>query len=165
MGDTYTELLIKSNASAGAKALKVFVTILAVIAVALTILTFNVLFFTIAVIIFVILYFVNKIANVEYEYIQVNDQLDIDKIFNKISRKKAITLNLQTVEVVAPLGSHSLDSYQHLKVVDYSARDPKQKPFVMVCMVGEEMKKVVLQLDQNMVKSLKSRMPRKVVEY
>lgn len=165
MSDLYTELLVKSKTSMGMKVLKVVLTVVTAIAAVLGLLSTNWIFLIVAVVLGVGCYLVSQNADVEYEYLHVNDEIDIDKIYNRNKRKKFLTIDLKSVEIAAPLGSHALDSYQRLKIVDCSAKDPNQKPYVLVCKVGEEMKQVYLQLDQKMVKNLKARMPRKLVEY
>ncbi len=165
MGDAYTELLVKCKTSPAMKALKGFLAAVTAIAVVLAVLTFNWVVFIVAIVLGVGCYFVSQNVDLEYEYLHLNDELDIDKIMNKSKRKRVATIDLGSVEVVAPLGSHALDRHQQLKVLDFSAKDPNQKPFVMVCKVGDNMTKVVLQMNQKMIKDLKYRMPRKVVEY
>lgn len=165
MSDAYTELLIKCKTSAGMKVLKIVMTAVTAAAVVLALFSLNWVFFIAAIVLGVGCYFVNQNADLEYEYLHLGDELDVDKIMNKSKRKRVATIDLKTVEVVAPLRSHELDRHQQLKVLDFSAKDPDQRPYVMICKMGDEMKQVVLQLDQNMVKTLKQRMPRKVVEY
>lgn len=164
MNDLYTELLVKRKTSVMLKILKVVLLVLTAITAVVALFSMN-LFIIIAAFVFAIAYvLVSQSAGVEFEYLQVNSEIDIDKISNKNKRKRLMTIDLKSVEVAAPLGSHALDSYQRLKVVDCSANDPSQKPYVLICKVDKEMKQVLLQLDQKMVKSLKECMPRKLVE-
>lgn len=164
MSDLYTELLIQKKTSVLLKVLKVLLLILTAVTAVIALFTMN-LFIIVAAFVFAIAYVLtSQNAEVEYEYLHVNDEIDIDKISNKNKRKRLMTIDLKSVEVAAPLGSHALDSYQRLKVVDCSAKDPAQKPYVLVCKADKEMKRVLLQLDQKMVKNLKECMPRKLVE-
>ena len=47
-------------------------------------------------------------------------------------------------------------------VVDFSAKDKEQKPYVMVVASRMGIKKLLLQLDEEMVENFKNRIPRKV---
>ncbi|NLP45728.1 MAG: hypothetical protein GX347_01630 [Epulopiscium sp.] len=61
--------------------------------------------------------------NVEYEYIFTNGELDIDQIFNKSRRKRALTVNVKQFEIMAhiedPMHIHEWERAQ--KVLDYSS--------------------------------------------
>lgn len=105
-------------------------------------------------------YFVIPKLNVEFEYLHINDEIDVDKIFSKQKRKRVMNIDLNQVEMVAPLGSHHLDSYQNLKTIDYSANDREQRPYVLVTSKNNTQVKVLLQLDQAMFQNIKRRMPR-----
>lgn len=165
MSDLYTELLVQKKSSMALKALKVILAVLTAIAAVLAIMTMNLVLIVAAFVFAIGWCLVRQNSDVEFEYLQVNDEIDIDKICNKNKRKRVLSIDLKSVEVAAPLGSHALDSYQKLKVADYSAQDPNEKPYVLICKADKEMKQVLLQLDQKMVKNLKNRMPRKLIEY
>lgn len=69
--------------------------------------------------------------DVEYEYIFTNGELDIDKIFNKSRRKKALTVNVKQFEVMAhiedPMHIHEWKRAQ--KVLDYSSGKTKENTY------------------------------------
>lgn len=164
MSDLYTELLVQRKSSAVLKVLKVVMAVLTAITAVLALFSMN-LFIIIAAFVFAIAFVLaGQNADVEFEYLHVNNEIDVDKILNKNKRKRLMTIDLKSVEVAAPQGSHALDSYRRLKVVDCSAKDPAEKPYVLICKVDKEMKQVLLQLDQKMIKNLKECMPRKLVE-
>ena len=56
-------------------------------------------------------YFAFPLLNVEYEYSLLNHDLEIDAIYSKEKRKSKINLDIQNAEIIAPKGSHRLDSY------------------------------------------------------
>jgi len=41
--------------------------------------------------------------NKEYEYILTNNELDIDVIYNKAKRKRVLTINMKTIEIMASI--------------------------------------------------------------
>ena len=101
----------------------------------------------------------------EYEYTYVNGEIDIAKVFSKQSRKEVARIQLDDVECIAPFGSHELDSYgDTFKVIDYSANDPGNKPYVIV-KGGTDGGKILIQLNDRMLDDLKRRLPRKVFTY
>ena len=105
--------------------------------------------------------------HVEYEYLYVNGDFDIDEIYSKQSRKKRASFNLRDVECIAPLGSHELDIYQTgYAVCDYSSQNPADKPYVIVLSGDGAKKKIIVQLDdEKMFSDIKHRLPRKVFEF
>jgi len=50
------------------------------------------------------IYLTNQL-NVEYEYIQTNNEIDIDKIVSKKSRKRVITIDFKEIEICASVKS------------------------------------------------------------
>ena len=50
-------------------------------------------------------YFIIPGTDLEYEYLFVNGELDIDKIMAKSKRKKAKTVDLTEADLIAPLDS------------------------------------------------------------
>lgn len=160
MSDLYSELLVSRKSSAKDGVIRVLLIGVTAVAAALAILTFNWIIFLVAVALGVLDYFVIPKLNVEFEYLIVNDEIDVDKIFSKAKRKKAMQIDLKKAELIAPLGSHRLDSYQNLKTIDFSANDKEKRPYVIVTSEKNEMVKILLQLDQNTFQSMKRRMPR-----
>lgn len=57
--------------------------------------------FVIAGIVFLAYWLISKM-NVEFEYIITNNELDIDKIVSKKTRKRLITIDLRKIDLIAP---------------------------------------------------------------
>ena len=122
MSDLYIELLVKKKRTATD-------TILKTLLIALTVIAFlaGLLITPLALIVFVGLlvldYFKLPGFDLEYEYLYVNGELDIDKIMSKQKRKRVGSFDMKNVEMVAPVKSHELDYYRNgkVKVVDYSS--------------------------------------------
>ena len=71
--------------------------------------------------------------DLEYEYVYVNGELDIDKIMSK-SKKTFKIFDLTKLELIAPLNSHRMDYHNHntnLKVLDYSSGKKDHKRFML----------------------------------
>ena len=93
----------------------------------------GILSFVIAVILAVLAYyFVFPKLNVEYEYIILNHDLQIDAIYNKSKRKRLKNLDIQSAEIIAPKGSPRLHSYKPDKVYDYSSGNPSGKAYAIM---------------------------------
>ncbi|HIU66651.1 MAG TPA: hypothetical protein IAC64_04065 [Candidatus Caccomorpha excrementavium] len=106
--------------------------------------------------------------NVEYEYIFVDGQLDFDKIMGGARRKTAMRIQIEQIEIVAPAGSHTLDSYSNnsqVKIKDFSSGDPNAKVYVVMHRQGETLTKILFEPDEKMLACMKQKSPRKIVEY
>ena len=79
------------------------------------------------------------------------------------TRKKAATIEVGKIEIMAPVKSYQLDSYKNreVKTVDYSAgKDlPDQKLYVLYY---EGNQKYFLNLTEDFAKTIKGIIPRKV---
>ena len=104
--------------------------------------------------------------NIEWEYVYVDGQIDFDKIMGKVKRKNKLRIDLSQVEVVAPLHSHELDSYQNknMKVKNFTSGDRDVKPYVMIGTYKEELVKIYFEPNDKMKTAMKLKAPRKVFE-
>ncbi len=105
-------------------------------------------------------YFVFPRFKVEYEYRYIDGQFDIDVIYSKMKRKRKETLDLNSVEIIAPIGSKHLEPFQFdYKVVDYTSREEDAKPYVFV--VPDKKLKYHLEIDdEKVLQDLSYRKPR-----
>lgn len=117
-----------------------------------------------AVLIVVIIYFFPRF-NVEYEYVFCDGQLDFDKIMGGAKRKTALRIDFENVEIVAPKGSHALDSYQQHRVKDFSSCNSEVKPYVIITSNGDQMLQIYFEPSEKMLEVMKLKSPRKIVNY
>ena len=97
MNDTYSELLIKKEVTAKDKMIKVLlIALIALMAVAGILIT--PLAFIAAIALGIAAYFVFPNLDLEFEYVYVNGELDIDKIMAKMKRKRAKSFELSKME-------------------------------------------------------------------
>ena len=112
MNDGYEEILVKRQPRAVDTVLKILVIAAAVVPV-----VFGLVFaFLPAMAIGVVLgflgyYFLLPQLDIEYEYLYVGGDIDIDKIMSKRKRKKVASYNKDNLEILAPTGSDQLASY------------------------------------------------------
>ena len=108
MSDLYSEFLVKKEPTSKDAITKyglIGLTVLAAVAGLL----FNFLFLLAAVVLGIACYFIVPKTDLEYEYLFVNGEMDIDMVMAKSKRKKAKTVNIKEADLVAPLDSHRLD--------------------------------------------------------
>ena len=94
-------------------------------------------------------------TDLEFEYLFVNGELDIDKIMAKSKRKRVKSLNITECDIMAPLNSHRMDYYnsnQKLKVQDFSSGNPEHKRFTIVCRDGADTCKAIIEPDEILAK-------------
>ena len=123
MSDLYSELLVKKKQTAKDMVVKYGLIVLTVI-MAIGGLLVNGLLLVPAVALGVACYFVIPKTDLEYEYLFVNGELDIDMIMSKSKRKRVKSIQLAEADLVAPLKSHRMDYYngnQKMKVMDFSS--------------------------------------------
>ena len=125
MGDMYAEYMVAKPRNGLMPILKIVMIVLGVITVVLSffigILLIRGLFFLIGVLLVVFSYFVGLREYVEFEYLCVERELSIDKIFNHERRKKIANYPLNEAAAIAPKGSAKLDDYKDFNVIDYSS--------------------------------------------
>ena len=127
MGDLYSELLVKKDKTAKDSLLKYGLIVLTVLAVFAG-LIITPLALIIAVALGIACYFVIPKTDVEYEYLFINGDFDIDMIMSKTKRKKVKSFKLSEADLAAPLDSHRMDYYngnQNMKVLDFSSGNPE----------------------------------------
>ena len=111
-----------------------------------------------------ILYFISRrVLEVDYEYVHVNDEMDIDIVMGGIARRKVTSFPLSQVELIAYWGAPELEDYDYIKAMDVSARDWRDRPYVMICVVKDKKRKLYLQLNDEMLRTLKTRIPSKMI--
>ena len=111
-------------------------------------------------------YFITMNANLEYEYLYVDRELTVDKVMNKSKRKRIATFDIGKIEIMAPIKSHQLDSYQNrnYKSVDYSSWEEKQ-PDGRYVFYYDGQQKVIFEPNEEMIKAILNVAPRKVFKY
>ena len=110
-------------------------------------------------------YFLTLRNKVEYEYLYVDKELQIDRITNQSKRKKMETLDLNQLEILAPIRSHELDNYRKRAgaTLDYSSGEEANDPQKYMLVIGD--KKVIFEPTPELVQTIRMFAPRKVFTY
>ena len=162
MSDMYREILVKKKMSAGSKLLKGFLTVMTVLCLLAGMMIPILL---IGAIVFGLLtFFVGPKLDVEYEYLYVNGELDIDAIYSRQKRKRAGSYDVAELEILAPAKSHALDSYLNngAKVKDYTSGEENVKSYIMVYNMEKGREIIKVEIDDAIVNDIRRMAPRKV---
>ena len=163
MNDLYQEILVKKKASAKDTALKILVIAVTVLVLAAGVLFLTPLLLVGLVLCFVDFYFLLPQFDLEYEYLYVNGDIDVDKIMSKSRRKKVASFSKDNLEVMAPTGSAVLNDYLNgAKVEDYSSGEENASTWTLVYSGDKSKTAAILQLPDELPEDMRRYAPRKV---
>lgn len=164
MSDLYTELLVKRTTPQGEKALKAgLIAVTAVTAIAGLFL--HPLIFIAFAGMLILDYFKMPAFDLEFEYLYVNGELDIDKIMSKQKRKKVLSIGINDMELIAPKNSHELDYYRQnksLKVRDFSSGEERANVFAIIVKKDNQTEMVLFEPNDVILNDMRRIAPRKV---
>jgi len=164
MNEVYYEVMVAKKTSALMKALQISATGMTVVCVMAMFI--GMLWALIPAVLFGVAAYLLKTFNyVEYEYLYIDKELQIDRILAQNSRKRMETLDLNELEVLAPVRSHELDRYRNrnVKIKDYSSGAEENNTSKYMLVVNE--KQIIFEPTEEMVKTIKMFAPRKVFTY
>ena len=164
MNETYFEILVNKKTSPMLKIAQIATAALTVVC-ALAMLLGFVWGIVLAAVFALACYFVTLFSVVEYEYLYVDKELQIDRILSRSKRKHMLTLDLKQLEILAPVRSHELDRYRNGKqeILDYSSGEDDYNKVKYMVIVGD--KKVIFEPTEDLVKTIQMFAPRKVFTY
>ena len=146
MNDALYELIVARKPKPYDLLIRILVILLIVAVIVLGMPFIGLLAFVIAVILAMLAYyFVFPRLSVEYEYILLNHDLQIDIIYNRAKRKSLRTFDIQGAEIIAPKSSPRLNSYKPDKVYDYSSGGSADKIYAV--MIPMEQKNVCIYIE------------------
>ena len=163
MNDAYYEQLVARKSRPLDMVIR-FLTILVIVAVAVFGMPFLGIFsFFLAVgLAFLAYYFIFPRLDVEYEYVLLNHDMQVDAIYSKAKRKKMMTFDIQQAEIMAPKASPRLHSYQPAKTYDFSSGRADAHSYSMMLMIDQKLTCIVLEPDEKMMDHMKSWMGMKL---
>lgn len=163
MGDTYIEEMITRKNSVGATILKVVLGAICAGSVILGMMGAG-LFYSVALLAGLGIYFVFYLTGVEYEYLYVDKSLYVDKIIAKRSRKRVASYDLERMECFAPYGHETLNAFsgRSLDTKDYSSGrvENADKRYVLIY---DGQLKVIIEPSDKLIEAVYMVSPRKVV--
>lgn len=163
MSDLYRETLVKRITPPGDKIKGAGLVILTVLCLAGSLMFWPLLLAGIAL--GVVSFLVIPRFDLEYEYLYVNGDIDVDKIMSKQKRKRCASYSLENMELMAPSNSHALDSVKNgsnVRVRDFTSLDPNAASYTLVFNSQQGRELVKLELEKEVVQDMKRLAPRKV---
>ena len=145
MSDLYTEVLVKKQQTGKDKVIKGVLIFFTVLFAAAGIMM-NPLILLLALVLGIVDYIFIPKLSVEFEYLYVNGELDIDRIYSQSRRKRAASYELSNMEILAP----------------YQSEGQGHKPYAFVISKDNAMQMVIFEPDEVMLKDIRNRAPRKV---
>ncbi len=158
---TYTESVIHKNVNQNLQRQAVTYMVLAVVSLALA-LSINPIFILGVLCFSISCYRAYQNADVEYEYVHTNDVFDIDKVIRNTGRRQILSIKLDQVVIVIPAEYAAADRFSHIKEEDFSDGISADWLYFMICMVNGKQRKLKLQLDRDMLQSLRQWIPEKI---
>lgn len=165
MNDTLYEQIVARKPKPYALFIRLLTIFVIVAVVVLGMPFIGLLAFVIAVILaLVAYYFIFPKLNAEYEYALLNHDMQIDVIYNKAKRKSKMSIDIQSAEIIAPKGSHRLDSFKPDKVCDFSSGNPSAKVYAMMIPMEQKNVCIYIEPDEKMVRHMKPWMGMKMYQ-
>ncbi len=162
MGDTYIEELIKRKPSVIPTVLKVVLGAICAGSLILGMMGAG-LFYSVALMAGLGIYFVFYLSGVEYEYLYVDKSLFVDKITARRSRKRVASMDLERMECFAPLGHNALKEFEGraLDTKDYSTGliQNADKRYVLIY---DGQKRIIFEPSEKLREAIYMVSPRKV---
>ena len=166
MSDMYREILVKRETPASKKILKGLMIAGSVLLIVGGTMIWPLLIS--GLVLAVVTVVVTPKFDVEYEYLYVNGELDIDAIYSKQKRKRVGTYDMAELEILAPEKSHALDSYMNnksIKMKDFSSGNPQAKSYILIMNSDSERQSVKVEIDDTIIQDIRRIAPRKVNLY
>ena len=107
-------------------------------------------------------YFYSNRMDIEYEYLYIDKEIVVDRIYHKVKRKRFATYSVEKIEIMAPIKSYHLDDYKNrqVKVYDISSAVENQ-PDRRYVFFYEGSQKIIFEPNEAFVKAVKNVAPRK----
>lgn len=163
MNDAYYEQLVTRKARPADMVIRVL-TVLVIVAVALLGTPFiGALALIVAVLLAVLAgYFVFPKLNVEYEYVLLNHDMDVDAIYSQSKRKRQLSFDIRQAEIMAPSASPQLASYKAEKTYDFSSGSADAQSYTLYISLEQGMSCVILEPDDKMLEHMQGWMGMKL---
>lgn len=164
MGDTYAEAGVSRLPNTKTYTIKFCIIALTVASVYVTA-AYSMAFFTFILVCIIAIGLVFPRLNIDYEYIYCDGQIDFDRISGKAKRKRMLRIDLEQVEVVAPVGSDAVASYKNntsFKTKNFSSLRKDAKVYEVYYVSGESRLRILFEPNEKMLNCMKHKAPRKV---
>lgn len=168
LNGSYAETAVKKKVTVGMQLGKIALIILGILLIFGGLFLHLTLISILGVVEVVALFFILPMFDITYEYIFCDGQIDFDKITGGEKRKTVIRIDMDNVEIMAPVNSHELDSYRNLQDIrhkDFSSGEDGAKLFCIYYAKGTDRYLITFEPSDTMVECARQKSPRKVVLY
>ena len=162
MSDYYVEVLVKRDVDKEKKKRKIIILVIMATTFGLGIATKSLILFCLFALSICGYYFLAQNYYVEFEYFYMDEELIISKIVNKSRRKKILELDNGVIKLIAPINSSEIEGFNNLEKLDCTDNNPLNVPYTIVYMNKGNLKRVNIQMNDELYKELKRNMPYKV---
>lgn len=100
-------------------------------------------------------YFLFPHMCVEYEYVLLNHDMEIDVIYKQQTRKHKKAFDIQKAEIIAPKGSPRLQSFHPQKTFRFISNTPGARIYCVILSSGNRVDCVEFEPDDEMIKHMK----------
>ena len=171
MESLYAEVVVKPKQSLSKKIIVICVTVflalvtLSAVKVALWQQSFFVISCCAPMVIAIgaITWYFNKSSKIEYEYIFCDDIIDIARIRAKEKRKIILKVEVENIELFAPVDAEEMAQYNSLPVIDYASAKKENPIYAMVTVVKGKKVRVLLEPTERMLEGLSIKLGRKII--
>lgn len=161
MNDFYTEQLVKRKTTGTSILAKIGLILLTMLSFVLLL---RVPFAIIVVVGMIVLdVYLFRGMDLEYEYLYVNGELDIDKIMAKSRRKRVFSTNIEELELLAPSGASELRLLKAQKTFNYSTLVQGNKTYELIVTQKGQKVKIIFEPNEAILEGFKMLAPRKVI--
>ena len=165
MEGQYCEAYVKRGALPKHKVIKVVIWLVAFLAFAAGLFGLGAIGFIACIVILLVGIFVTPTFNVDYEYVYVDGQIDFDRITSGERRKTMLRVDLDNIEVMAPMTSHRMDPFRNMQGIikhDFSSQQQTAAIYGMVFGDGDKRNIVMFEPSEEMLSLAARKAPRKV---
>ncbi|MDE7433144.1 MAG: hypothetical protein K2N34_14690 [Lachnospiraceae bacterium] len=163
MGEVYHEWLIKRKMTVTGIALRVLFVLMCIASVLLTV-VFGPISFVVGVALAYLTRFIFQMTDIEYEYMYLSGECQVDKICGKMRRKGCGKIEMDKVEIIAPEGHEDLAQYekQVYKLRDFSSLEKDANRYIVFERKDSSLIKVIFEPNEDIIKEMQLTSPRKV---
>lgn len=126
----------------------------------------GILSFVFLVVAAVIIFILVRFGSLEYEYSYILDELTVDKIYRKSSRKNAAVVSMQDVETILPTEDSDAErmrgSGSQVEYLDYSSGNKEQPTYTIKYVSGGKTHFMCFEPNEKMLKQMRHSHPGKV---
>lgn len=163
MSEFYIEQLVQKKVTLKDVLLRGVILGLAVTSLFLS-LTFMPYLMLLTVVMFFLTNLMFRRTNLEYEYLCLNGDLDIDKVIAKSKRKQVISVKMEEVEWIMPTNHPEAQKFNQLKTIDCSSKDQNGNCYKMIILQDRKKTAVIFEPNESILEAMYIKGPRKIIK-